>query len=88
MLDEDFKVYLIEINSNPCLEIVCNLLSRIIPNMLDNALRYFYKIRIALDPIFPPPINILKNLSKSDIIPENIYENNKFEIIFDEIHDR
>jgi hypothetical protein len=41
MLDEDFKVYLIEINSNPCLEIVCNLLSRIIPNMLENALRYF-----------------------------------------------
>ena len=31
MLDEDFKVYLIEVNSNPCLELSCSLLSRIIP---------------------------------------------------------
>jgi len=46
MIDEDFKVYLIEINTNPCIETGCNLLSRIIPNMLDNALRY--KINLEL----------------------------------------
>jgi len=39
MIDEDFKVYLIEVNTNPCLEITSTLLARIIPNMLDNALK-------------------------------------------------
>jgi tubulin polyglutamylase TTLL1 len=39
MIDEDFKVYLIEVNTNPCLELSCNLLARIIPNMIENALR-------------------------------------------------
>jgi len=49
MLDEDFKIYLIEINTNPCLELPCPLLSSLIPHMLDNS---FW---IALDPLFPPP---------------------------------
>ena len=40
MIDEDFKVYLIEVNTNPCLEISSTLLARLIPNMIDNVLRY------------------------------------------------
>lgn len=44
MLDEDLKPWLIEVNTNPCLELSSSLLSRIIPEMLDNA------FRIALDP--------------------------------------
>ena len=48
MLDETFKVYLIECNTNPCLEICCPLLARIIPELLDNS------FRIDLDPIFQP----------------------------------
>jgi tubulin polyglutamylase TTLL1 len=39
MLDEDFKVYLIEVNTNPCLEISSTLLARLIPNMIENVLR-------------------------------------------------
>jgi hypothetical protein len=39
MIDEDFKVYLIEANTNPCFEISSTLLARIIPNMLDSALK-------------------------------------------------
>ena len=39
MIDEDFKVYLIEINTNPCLEIASTLLARLIPNMIENVLR-------------------------------------------------
>lgn len=35
MLDEDFKLSLIEVNTNPCLETDSPLLSRIIPEMLD-----------------------------------------------------
>ena len=48
MLDEQFKVYLIECNTNPCLEICCPLLARIIPELLDNS------FRIVLDPMYQP----------------------------------
>jgi len=51
MMDEDFKVYLIEVNTNPCLELSSPLLARLIPHMLDNALR------LVVDPLFPPPEN-------------------------------
>jgi hypothetical protein len=49
MLDEDFTVYMIEANTNPCLETSSGILSRIIPVMLDSS------FRICLDPIMPPP---------------------------------
>jgi hypothetical protein len=47
MIDSNFKVWLIEVNTNPCLDTSCSLLSRIIPTMLDNA------FHIAVDPLFP-----------------------------------
>lgn len=34
MIDSDFKPWLIEINANPCLEMSCPLLSRIIPPLI------------------------------------------------------
>ncbi len=40
MIDEEFKVYLIEVNTNPCLELSSTLLARLIPNMIENVLRY------------------------------------------------
>ena len=46
MIDSDFKVYLIEVNTNPCLEVCCPLLARIIPELLDNSLR------LSVDPIY------------------------------------
>ena len=49
MIDEDFNVWLIEVNTNPSLEMSCPLLARIIPNMIENAMK------TAVDPIFPPP---------------------------------
>lgn len=48
MIDRDFKIYLIEWNTNPCLELPCPLLARVISSMLDNS------FRIAIDPLFPP----------------------------------
>jgi D-alanine-D-alanine ligase-like ATP-grasp enzyme len=39
MIDEDFKVWLIEVNTNPCLELSCGILERLIPSMVENALR-------------------------------------------------
>ena len=44
MIDEDFKVYLIEINTNPSLDVCSTLLARLIPNMIDNMLKLFYKL--------------------------------------------
>lgn len=50
MLDAEFGLYLIEANTNPCIEINgCPVLARVIPNMLDTA------FRIAVDPVLPPP---------------------------------
>lgn len=46
MIDENFKVYLIEANTNPSLEICSPLLARIIPELLDNS------FRLGLDPLY------------------------------------
>ena len=40
MINEDFNVFLIEVNTNPCLEISSNLLSRLIPNMIEHVFKY------------------------------------------------
>ena len=56
MLDDNFKVYLIEVNTNPCLETTCPILQKVITDMVDSGLR------IAIDPLFPPP-NYQKRLS-------------------------
>jgi tubulin monoglycylase TTLL3/8 len=34
MLDEKLDVWLIEVNTNPCLELSCPLLAKIIPKMV------------------------------------------------------
>ena len=79
MIDSNFKVYLIEVNTNPCLETPSALLGRIIPTMIDNA------IKIAVDPIFSPPeysSSGRKNLF-SDLLSEN-----HFILVFDEKIDK
>jgi len=39
ILDEDFNSWLIEINTNPCLEESSKLLSQLIPRMLEDMLK-------------------------------------------------
>ena len=49
MMDSDFKLSLIEVNTNPCLETESPLLTRIITELIENT------FRLVLDPLFPPP---------------------------------
>jgi len=76
MIDEDLKPWLIEVNTNPCLELSSPYLARLIPAMLENA------IKIAVDPLFPPPP--IPN-SKKHQIPDAM--DNRFELIFNERDD-
>ena len=72
LIDSKGKVWLIEINTNPCLEFAGSLLSRIIWHMMENSLA------IALDPLLldlPETYNSWKE--KLD----KIYDDNKFECI-------
>ena len=71
MIDEDFTVYLIEANTNPCLGTNSAILSRIIPVMLDSS------FVLAIDPILPPH-NL--NFKRAN---DPAYEN-KYVQIFDE----
>lgn len=72
MIDEHFNTWLIEVNTNPCLELCCPLLARLIPSMLENA------FRLAVDPIFPPP----KDYPRHKGLAEDLFETNKFTLVF------
>jgi hypothetical protein len=78
MIDENFKLFLIECNTNPSLVLSAPLLGKLMPQMLDNA------FRIAIDPLFMPTkgFTAKKGSVGADACPEN-----KFELIFDEIVD-
>ena len=74
MIDENFKVYLIEANTNPCLEICCPLLARIIPELLDNS------FRIAIDPLYQPPAileDALMDIDEKNEVKKNFNTQNQ-----------
>lgn len=73
MIDEDFRIYLIEVNTNPCLDQCCPLLSRLIPSMLENS------FLIGLDPLFMPQEGFLE----SRAMAHELCKENKYELIFD-----
>ena len=47
MIDSQLRPWLIEINTNPCLEETSKLLSELLPRMLDDA------FKLTLDVLFP-----------------------------------
>ena len=59
MIDKDLKPWLIEVNTNPCIEESSGLLKQLVPRMLDDA------FKLTLDVIYPP-IQNLKLFKKSD----------------------
>ena len=77
MIDEDFKVYLIEANTNPWLEINCTLLSSIITSLIDNT------FRITLDPYFLYPFQF-KDQKRQLSLCDSSSTLSKFELVFDE----
>lgn len=73
MIDEQFEVYLIEANINPCLSVTSPFSSRFITALVDNTLRF------AVDPLFPPPQDFSARKFSVDILPEIRYE-----LVFDQ----
>ena len=49
MVTDDFRPLLIEVNSNPCLELSCPLLGHMIPLVVNNA------FKVSVDKLLPPP---------------------------------
>ena len=47
ILDEDYNVWLIEVNTNPCIEESSNLLKILLPRMIEDMLR------ITVDRVYP-----------------------------------
>jgi D-alanine-D-alanine ligase-like ATP-grasp enzyme len=39
MIDEEFRVYLIEVNTNPALSVPCPLLARVLHQLLDSTFK-------------------------------------------------
>lgn len=76
LLDCDLKPWLLEVNTNPCLEVSSPHLARIIPSMLDNS------FRICLDPVFQEPTNHTKHMPSLNDLAEN-----KYELIFHSVLD-
>jgi hypothetical protein len=79
MIDMNYNVWLIEVNTNPCLELSSKLLARLIPTMVEQTLR------LTLDVVFPPPTQYPN--SQKYLAPDNPLERLQFELIFDEDRD-
>lgn len=73
LIDTMYKVWLIEVNTNPCLELSSPYLETLIPKMVDNA------FCLTVDQIFPGEY---MDGSKKD--PQSGLLNNEFELIFNE----
>ena len=75
MIDRNFQPWLIEINTNPCLECDNPLLNRIIPYMIEQS------FKLSLDLAYPPPSHY-PNTCKH-FAPLVALETFKYQLIFD-----
>ncbi len=77
MIDSHFKPWLIEINTNPCLDCACPLLDRIIPYMVEQSLK------LTVDMLYPPPHHYPS--TTRHFAPLVNLETFKYEMIFDSL---
>lgn len=68
LVDSMGKPWLCEVNTNPSLEICCSLLSRIIPELLENT------FRLVADILLPP--------RKTPEYAQNFLNNNKYSLLY------
>lgn len=68
LVDQNGKPWLIEVNTNPSLDICCPLLSRVIPELLENTWR------LVLDLLLPP--------KKVPEYAQHFLLNNKYSLIY------
>ena len=79
MIDKNFKVWLIEINTNPCLETSSPILRNVVSQLLDHS------FKICIDPLFPPPWP-MKKFGRYNTM-NNYWRDNLYTLIFDETED-
>jgi hypothetical protein len=75
ILDEDFKVWLLEINSNPCFKNNSPVLDRVIPGVLEQV------IRLCVDPLLPPRNHF--PAQQQQTIPPDSLAALKFELFYE-----
>ena len=59
MIDANWKPWIIEVNTNPCLALSSPYLERLIPEVLENV------TRMTIDVLFPKPPNATKKVVSS-----------------------
>lgn len=69
LVDEQGKPWLCEVNNNPSLEICCSLLSRIIPELLENTFRLVHDV-------------LLPSGKKIPDYAQNFIMNNKYALLY------
>lgn len=67
MIDSEFKPYLIEFNTNPCLETGCLVLKKVIGGLIENL------FKLVIDPLFS---------SARKSFTDDLISRNNFELIY------
>jgi hypothetical protein len=62
MVTDQFDVYLIEANTNPCMEFSCPLLEALLSQLMEDT------FRVAVDPLFPPPTTSARSRSCEEAV--------------------
>lgn len=81
LVDASFRPLLIEVNTNPCLELSSHSLERLIPRMLENM------FRLALDTLFRPQFANNTKAESYYFYDASFLEKNQFRLIFDSKYD-
>lgn len=66
LIDEDFRVWLIEVNTNPYLGVPNEFIKDLLPKMMSELLQ------IVADPVFPPKVNVMHH-STYELIYDSEY---------------